>query len=141
MATLERTYTIPLRKEWLKVPKYKRAKKTVAAVREFLEQHMKSADVRLGKYLNLAVWKHGIKNPPSRLRITAAKDDKNTVRAELFGAPKEETTKEKKTKKTAEEKKETLQPTPAEQPKQETAQEAPKKPRKTKTAEKKEEKN
>lgn len=140
MATLERTYTITLRKEWLKVPKYKRAKKTVAALRKFLEQHMKSADVRIGKYLNLEVWKHGIKNPPSRVRVTATKDDKNIVRAELFGAPKEEKTPEKKTdKKTTEEKKEIPKPAPTEPPKQEKpTNDTSKKPKKTKVTEKKE---
>ena len=138
MATLERTYTITLRKEWLKVPKYKRAKKTIAAVREFLEQHMKSTDVRLGKHLNLEVWKHGIKNPPSRIRVTATKDDKNTVRAELFGAPKEEKTPEKK--ETVKTKKEETNKTEVQEAvvvKETPAKEASKKPRKTKEAEKK----
>ena len=37
---LERTYNVPLRKEWLKVPKYKRAKKAVTALRQFLVKHM-----------------------------------------------------------------------------------------------------
>jgi len=92
MAT-ERTYTIPLRKEWLKSVKYKRAKKAVRAIREFLMRHMKAAvmeDVKLGKYLNLELWKHSIKHPPSRVKVNVTKDDKGIVRAELFGAPKEE---------------------------------------------------
>jgi ribosomal protein L31E len=92
MAT-ERTYIIPLRKEWLKTVKYRRAKKAVRAIREFLMRHMKAAmmeDVRLGKYLNLELWKHSIKRPPSRVKVNVTKDDKGIVRAELFGAPKEE---------------------------------------------------
>ena len=51
MATV-RTYTVPLRKEWLKVPKYKRAKKAVTALKQFLVKHMKSENVKLGKYVN-----------------------------------------------------------------------------------------
>lgn len=86
MANLERTYTIPLRKEWLKVSRYKRAKKAVKGVLTFLQKHMKSQDVRLGRLLNVELWKHGIRNPPSRVKVTAVKDDKNVVRAELFGA-------------------------------------------------------
>ena len=55
---LERTYTIPLRIEWLKTPKYKRAKKAVHAVREFTEKHMKCKNVLIGPKLNLKIWEH-----------------------------------------------------------------------------------
>ncbi|MBI4147891.1 50S ribosomal protein L31e [Candidatus Woesearchaeota archaeon] len=105
MAELERTFTIPLRKEWLKAPKYRRAKRTIAAVRDFLTQHMKPVELKLGTYLNLEIWKHGINNPPARIRVTAKKDDKGVVMAELFGAPVEKPKEEKKTAKKAEEKK------------------------------------
>jgi large subunit ribosomal protein L31e len=87
---MERTYTIPLRKEFLKSPKYKRAKKSVIAVREFLSRHMRSDNVKLGRYLNLELWKHGINNPPSRVRVSVNKDDKGVVTAELVGAPVEQ---------------------------------------------------
>jgi len=85
---MERTYTIPLRKGWLKASRYRRAKKAVITVKEFLVRHMKSEDVRLGTHLNLEIWKHGMKNPPSRVKVNVSKDDKGVVRAELFGAPK-----------------------------------------------------
>ena len=93
---LERTYTIPLRKGWLKAPRYRRAKKAVNTVKEFLVRHMKSEDVRLGTNLNLEIWKHGMRNPPSRVKVNVSKDDKGTVRAELFGAPVVEVKKEEK---------------------------------------------
>ncbi len=99
---MERTYVIPLRREFRKVPKYKRAKKATRALKEFLTRHMKPApdtEPKLGKYLNLEVWKHGIRNPPCRVKVIATKDDKGQVWAELFGAPidkKEETKEEKK---------------------------------------------
>jgi ribosomal protein L31E len=47
-------------------------------------------NIKLGKYLNLELWKHGIKNPPSRVKVNVTKDDKGVVTAELFGTPKEE---------------------------------------------------
>ncbi len=95
MAVIERTYTIPLRKEWLKIPKYKRAKKAVTAVKQFLKKHLKVnreikrdyTDIKLGRYLNLELWHHGIRNPPSRIKVTVQKDDKGIVRAEIFGKP------------------------------------------------------
>lgn len=101
MAT-ERTYIIPLRREWLKSVKYKRAKKAVRAIKEFLQRHMKTdmANVKLGTHLNIELWKHGIKNPPSRIKVNVTKDDKGMVRAELFGVkpePKKELPKAKLT--------------------------------------------
>ena len=53
---VERTYVIPLRKGFSKAPKYRRAKKAINTIREFLVKHMKSDDVRLGTHLNLEVW-------------------------------------------------------------------------------------
>ena len=82
---LERVYNVPLRKEWLKVPKYKRAKKAVKALKEFIQKHMKSEDVRIGKHANLEVWKHGIKNPPHHIKVKAVKDNKDVVRVEIEG--------------------------------------------------------
>jgi large subunit ribosomal protein L31e len=88
---IERTYTIPLRKEWQKAPRYRRAKKAVNAIRAFLIKHMKADEknVKIGKYLNKEIWKHGIKNPPAKIRINVKKDDKGIVIAELVGAPEE----------------------------------------------------
>ena len=89
MASVERTLTINIRKEILKVPKYKRAKKAITAVREFLQQHMKATqeNVKLGKHLNLKLWEHGIKNPVTRVTVLAKKDDKGIVTAELPNIP------------------------------------------------------
>ncbi len=99
MADLERTYTIPLRREWLRVPRYKRAKRAIHAVQNFLKRHMKTEleNVKIGNSINLEIWKHGIRNPPSRVRITTRKDDKGIVVAEMFGKalPTKEDKKEK----------------------------------------------
>jgi len=96
--TLERTYTIPLRKAFMKAPKYRRAKRAVNALREFVQKHMKSDNVLIGPKLNLKIWEHGIKVPPHHVKVTAIKDEKEgTVRVELFGF--EVKAKEKKEKK------------------------------------------
>jgi len=105
---LEREYIIPLRKEFQKAPKYKRAKKTIKALKEFLAKHMKSDNIKIGKYLNLKVWEHGIKNPPHKLKVKTEKYDDGLVKAELVGAPVEKPKKEKK--KTALKKQEKKQP-------------------------------
>jgi large subunit ribosomal protein L31e len=88
--TFERTYTVPLKHALLKVPRYKRANKAISVLREFGRRHGKSTDVKIGKHLNLKTWEHGIKNIPASIKVTLSKDDKGTVRMELFGAPKEE---------------------------------------------------
>jgi len=96
---LERNYIIPLRKEWLKVPKYKRAKKAITGIKDFLKRHMKSDNIKVGEHLNLEIWKHGMKNPPHKVKITAIKDDEGTVTAEIFGkkyVAKEKVEKEEK---------------------------------------------
>lgn len=86
---LERVYTIPLRRETLKVPFYKKANKAAKAVREFISKHMKSDDLVIGKYLNMGIWSHGMKNPPHHVKVNAVKDDKGKVFVELVDAPKE----------------------------------------------------
>ncbi len=99
---MERKYIIPLRKEFRKVPLYKRTSKAVKGVRNFIAKHMKSDDVKIGPHLNRKLWERGSRNPPHKVEVVAEKveeekDKKKVsyVRVELFGAPKEE----KKTKK------------------------------------------
>ena len=111
MAKLERIYTIPLRREFNKVPGYRRTRKSVIAVREFLQKHMKCDDVRIGKHLNLELWKHGRKNPPPRIKIKAIKDTEKIkekefeiVRAELLNIPIEKPSKKQEQKKKLEQK-------------------------------------
>jgi len=93
---LERTYNIPLRKEWLKAPKYKRTKKAITAIKEFLIKHMKGNEVKVGKHLNTEMWKHGIKNPPHHIKVEAKKDEEGVISVEIIGAPTEEKKEEKK---------------------------------------------
>jgi len=82
---LERTYNVPLRKEWLKSPKWKRTKKASRALREFLQRHMKSDDVKIGPLVNEKLWHHGIKNPPHHIKVVVKKDSTGIVTAELEG--------------------------------------------------------
>lgn len=102
--TLERTYNVPLRKEYMKAPRWNRTKKAVIALRQFLAKHMKSENVLLSKELNEEMWKHGIQNPPHHVKVKAMKDDKGVVKADLFAAEKpasKKTPAEKKEKKAA----------------------------------------
>jgi len=100
MATVERTITINLRKEIQKAPPYKRAKKAITAIREHLQQHMKvtKENVKIGKYLNLKIWEHGIKRPAHKITVLVKKDDKGIVTAELPNIPIKKQRKQKESK-------------------------------------------
>jgi large subunit ribosomal protein L31e len=90
----ERVYNIPLRRKFLKAPRYKRTNRAVTALREFIIRHMKSDDIRIGKQLNQELWKNGIKNPPHHVKVTLIKEDTGIVTAELFGHKFDEPTKD-----------------------------------------------
>ena len=102
---LERIYNVPLRKESMKAPMYHRAVKASIYLREFLERHMKSKNVKIGKYLNHKILEKGRSNVPHHVLVKAVKDKDGVVNAELVGAPEkllEKTSqKETKTKETA----------------------------------------
>ena len=84
---LEREYVVPLRREFLKTPRYKRTNKAVTALRSFMVKHMKSNDVSIGSHLNQELWKNGIKNPPHKVTVKATKDDSGKVFVELKEIP------------------------------------------------------
>ena len=84
---LERAYNVPLRMEFLKAPKWRRTEKAVKALKEFIAKHMKSEDVRLGRYANKLLWENGIKNPPHHIKVNAVKDNEGIVRVELAELP------------------------------------------------------
>jgi len=115
---LEREYIIPLRVQWQKVPRYKRAAKAIKAIKEFLVQHMKIYDrdlkkIKIDQYLNEQVWFRGIRSPPHKIKVKAIKE-KDYVRVELVDYPdklkfkKLRAEKLEKTSKEAKEKKKTL---------------------------------
>jgi len=81
----EREYNIPLRREWLKTPKYKRAKKAVSALRAFIIKHMKADSVHIGPFLNEDIWKHGMRNPPHLVKVKTKKNEEGVAVVEIIG--------------------------------------------------------
>lgn len=101
MAIIERVYIVPLRKGFRETEEYRKTKKAVATLKAFLKRHMKQEDdkkIRIGKNLNKELWKHGIKNPPAKVKIVVIKEDDGTVKAELFGFKYEHKKKDKTAK-------------------------------------------
>ncbi|MGM0591785.1 MAG: 50S ribosomal protein L31e [Halobacteriota archaeon] len=70
----ERVVTVPLR-DAKAVPKTKRADRAMSLIRQHLAQHfaVDEDDVRLDPGVNETVWSRGRQNPPSKLRIRAAR--------------------------------------------------------------------
>ena len=105
----ERIYTINVRNDMLKAPIYKRTAKAISSIREFVEHHMKTENVKIQNYLNMHMTANGIKNPPTRIKVRVWREkvnDVEVVKVELADAPKEKPVETgKETKK--EEKKET----------------------------------
>lgn len=89
---LEREYVIPLRRKVQKVPRYRRAKKAIRVIREFLLRHMKVyggelGDVKIDTYLNSEIWFRGIKKPPLKIKVKARKMSDGIVWVELAEIP------------------------------------------------------
>ena len=80
--TEERTYVIPLRREFLKKAKYNRTKRAVSTIQNFVIKHMKVKEVKIGKNLNEKIWERGRRNPPSKIKIKAIIED-SYARVEL----------------------------------------------------------
>jgi large subunit ribosomal protein L31e len=75
---LEREYIVPLRKGFLNVPHYRRAKKAVKVLKEFMVRHMNIRDgdtrkVKINIHLNNEIWFKGIKKPLAKIKVKAKK--------------------------------------------------------------------
>ena len=76
--TQEKEYTIPLRREWQKVARYKRTSRGIKTIKQYIARHMRVPDrdpkkIKLDIYLNNEIWARGAKKPPSKIRVKAIK--------------------------------------------------------------------
>lgn len=79
----EKILTINIGKRLIKVPKWKRTGKALRIIRGILEKQTKTK-VKIDKNVNEKIWKRGIENPPTKLRIKIVKVDDKTSKAELI---------------------------------------------------------
>ncbi len=70
----ERVYTVPFRKV-KKASRKKRSAKAVKILKDFIQRHTKTEDIRIDSTLNEKIWEKGIENPPSKLRIRVKKEE------------------------------------------------------------------
>jgi large subunit ribosomal protein L31e len=145
---LEREYIIPLRREWLKLPEYRRAGRAAKAIKKFIAKHMKVPErdidkVKLDVYLNHEIWARGARHPPAKIKVRARKEG-DIVKVEFVEMPqhlKFLKAKHEKIHKEAEEKKEKKkEEKPAEEKKVEETEEEKKEDEAKKIDEKEKEK-
>ncbi|AEG18856.1 50S ribosomal protein L31e [Methanobacterium paludis] len=79
---MERIYVIPLR-DVKRVPRTKRSPRAARYVREFLQKHMKSDDVKLDSSVNEKIWERGIQKIPPKIKVKAIKDEDGSVSVTL----------------------------------------------------------
>ncbi|PIU61087.1 hypothetical protein COX58_00785 [archaeon CG_4_10_14_0_2_um_filter_Archaea_38_6] len=93
-----RKYTIPLAKDYLRVPFTKRAKYALVTIKKFLEKNtrVERGKVLIGEELNQHIWSRGIKNPPRRVKVEVKKRGEDELIVNLEGASLEIKKKEKK---------------------------------------------
>jgi len=77
MTELKREYVVPLRRKSRTAPKWRRSKKAMSVLKEFITKHMKTDHIVIGNELNEKIWENGIKNPPGKVSIIALKKDFN----------------------------------------------------------------
>ena len=82
----EKLFTIPLRREWVRVPRWRHTKRAVDAVRAFVLRYAKVKEVKIGRWLNLELWAKGAKNPPGKVIVKITKD-KDIGKVELAKLP------------------------------------------------------
>ncbi len=68
----EMIYTVPLKYAWYG-PHNDRTRKAVDILKKFIMRHMKVKEVKITQELNEKLWERGMKNPPRRIRVRAAK--------------------------------------------------------------------
>lgn len=88
---LEREYIVPLKRGVLNVPRYRRAKKAIRVLKEFIVRHMQIRNrdlrkVKIDTYLNNELWFRGIKKPANKIKVKAKKIN-GVVYVELADVP------------------------------------------------------
>jgi len=88
---LEREYIVPLRKRCLRTPYFRRTKRAMKVLKEFIAKHMKTEDrrtdmVKIDMYVNHEVnFRNEI--PPNKIKVRCKKMESGIVKVELVDIP------------------------------------------------------
>ena len=78
----EKIITINIRKKLKESPYWKRSSSASKIIRDILQRHTKKK-IKIDKSINEKVWKSGIQNPKTKLKIKITSVDDKTAKAEL----------------------------------------------------------
>ncbi len=79
---MEKIYVIPLRKV-KNVPRTIRAPRAIRQIKEFIQKHMKSDEIKLDASVNEKIWERGIQKIPPKIKVKAVKEEDCTVEVTL----------------------------------------------------------
>ncbi len=80
---LDRIYVVPLRKT-LAAPHNRRGKHAIELLKKFVVRHMKpDGGLIITQAVNERIWEHGVKKPPTKIRIRATKNTEGFVTVAL----------------------------------------------------------
>ncbi|OYT42109.1 MAG: hypothetical protein B6U78_02070 [Candidatus Aenigmarchaeota archaeon ex4484_224] len=74
--------TVNFRKKVYKTPRYKRSKRTINLLRQFLKKISKGKEVKIDRKISEAIFKHS-KKPITKIKIKVIKESEEKYRAEL----------------------------------------------------------
>ncbi|MCC7557984.1 MAG: 50S ribosomal protein L31e [Methanobacteriaceae archaeon] len=79
---MEKIYVIPLRKV-KNVPRTIRAPRAIRQIKEFIQKHTKSDEIKLDASVNEKIWERGIQKIPPKIKVKAVKEEDGTVEVTL----------------------------------------------------------
>lgn len=82
----ERPYTIPFFPHLKNVPRWKRSKRAVGIVKEFIIKHMKADEVKIDAEVNDLIWSRGNEKPPRKIRVLAERREDDVVHVSLLSS-------------------------------------------------------
>lgn len=80
----EKIVTINLKKELVKLPKWKRGKLTARILEKKLKKMTKIENLKIDKSINEKIWSGSIEKPHAKFRVRITKVDEKTSKAVLI---------------------------------------------------------
>jgi large subunit ribosomal protein L31e len=72
--TEEKYLTLNLRKLLVKKQNWRRSELAVFILKRLLKRHLKTDKIKISTALNNLIWKRGIKNPKTKIKVKAVKE-------------------------------------------------------------------
>ena len=83
MANLKREYNVPLRRKVKTAPMWRRSKKAISVLKNFMIHHMNAENVIICSELNELFWARGGKCPPGKISVVALRTQVNGVESTI----------------------------------------------------------